>query len=149
MTHERPLVEIFCDGACRGNPGPGGWGAVLISGQRSKEINGHKAMTTNNEMELTAATEGLKALKKPSRVILSSDSNYVIQGMNEWIHGWIKNGWRTAGKKPVKNQELWKALAQAASLHQVDWVWIRGHNGHMHNERADRLANEAIDSAGL
>jgi ribonuclease HI len=148
MSHAKPLVEIFCDGACRGNPGPGGWGAVLINGAHQREIMGYKGMTTNNEMELTAAIEALKSLKKPCRAIVASDSNYVIQGMTSWIHGWIKNGWRTASKQPVKNQALWRALSLAAAPHQVDWVWVKGHNGHPQNERADRLANRAIDAAG-
>jgi len=143
-----PLVEIFCDGACRGNPGPGGWGAALISGERRKTLKGAKKMTTNNEMELTAAIEALRSLKKPCRVIVTSDSNYVITGMNSWIHGWMKNGWRTASKQPVKNQDLWKALMAAAKPHQVDWVWVKGHSGHPENEEADRLANQAIDEAG-
>ncbi|MDH5638937.1 MAG: ribonuclease HI [Nitrospinota bacterium] len=148
MTSSTPLVEIFCDGACRGNPGPGGWGAVLESGDHKKEINGYKPRTTNNEMELTAAIESLNSLKRPSRVILCSDSNYVIQGMTSWIHSWIKNNWRTAARKPVKNQQLWMALSAAAAPHQVDWVWVKGHAGHPQNERADGLANEALDAAG-
>ncbi|MDH5509043.1 MAG: ribonuclease HI [Nitrospinota bacterium] len=148
MTSSYPLVEIFCDGACRGNPGPGGWGAVLESGAHKKELKGYKPRTTNNEMELSAAIESLKSLKKPSRVILCSDSNYVIQGMTSWIHSWMKNNWRTASRKPVKNQQLWMDLAAAASPHQVDWVWVKGHAGHPQNERADSLANEALDEAG-
>ena len=148
MNSQKPLVEIFCDGGCRGNPGPGGWGAVLESGGHKKELSGYSPRTTNNVMELTAAIESLKALKRSSRVIVCSDSNYVIQGMTSWIHGWVKNNWRTAGKKPVKNQELWQALSAAAAPHQVDWVWVKGHAGHPQNERADQLANEAMDQGG-
>jgi len=144
VKERMPLVEIYCDGACKGNPGPGGWGAVLISGGKVKKINGFKAYTTNNEMELMAAIEALKSLKKPCRVIVSADSNYVVQGMTSWIHGWRKNGWKTASKKPVKNQALWMDLHDAALSHQVDWVWVKGHSGHEQNELADRLANEAI-----
>ncbi|MGK7346393.1 MAG: ribonuclease HI [Candidatus Nitrospinota bacterium M3_3B_026] len=141
----KPKIEIFCDGACRGNPGPGGWGAILRGGGREKRIRGYKAMTTNNEMELTAAIEALKALKTPSSVTVTSDSNYVVKGMTEWIHDWRRRGWKTAARKPVKNRELWEKLAEAASRHEVRWAWIRGHNGHPENELADRLANEAID----
>lgn len=148
MSGARPVVEIFCDGACRGNPGPGGWGALLRSGGKEKRINGYKAHTTNNEMELTAAIESLRALKKPSRVTITTDSNYVVKGMTEWIHSWRKKGWKTAGKKPVKNRELWEALAKEAKRHEVEWLWIRGHNGHPENELADSLANEAIDRDG-
>lgn len=144
----RPKVEIFCDGACRGNPGPGGWGAILRSGGREKRISGYKDMTTNNEMELTAAMEGLRALKTPSSVTVTTDSNYVVKGMTEWIHDWRGRGWRTAAKKPVKNRELWEKLAEEAARHDVKWAWIRGHNGHPENELADRLANEAIDRRG-
>ena len=143
----KPVVEIFCDGACRGNPGPGGWGALMRSGGREKRISGYKAHTTNNEMELTAAIESLKALKRPSAVTVVTDSNYVVKGMTEWIHAWRRNNWKTASRKPVKNQGLWKALAREAERHDVRWEWIKGHNGHPENEEADRLANEAIDKA--
>ncbi len=142
---ERELVVIYCDGACRGNPGVGGWGALLKYGEKTKEINGFKAHTTNNEMELTAAIESLNALSKPCKVRIVTDSTYVIKGMTEWIFNWRKNNWKTAGKKPVKNQELWKALSAAVSNHEVTWEWVKGHAGHPGNEKADELANLAID----
>ena len=142
---KKKLIEIFCDGACRGNPGPGGWGTILRYGAKEKELNGYKAKTTNNEMELIAATEGLKALNKPSDVTVTTDSKYVIQGITSWIHGWKKNNWKTSAKKPVKNKELWEALDTAAHGHSINWVWVKGHNGHPENERADGLANLAID----
>jgi len=145
---DKPEVRVFCDGGCRGNPGPGGWGAVLYSGSASKHLSGFKANTTNNVMELTAAIESLNALKKPSVVTLVTDSNYVVQGMTSWIRNWTRNSWKTAGKKPVKNKELWQALARAASRHEVTWVWVKGHNGHPENELADHLANEAMDRRG-
>lgn len=138
-------VEIFCDGACRGNPGPGGWGTILRAGSSEEELYGYKKKTTNNEMELTAALMGLKALKKSSEVTLVTDSTYLVKGMTEWIKNWKKNNWRTAAKKPVKNRELWEALDEAASGHKIKWTWVRGHNGHPENERADSLANLAID----
>jgi len=145
MKEAKNVVEVFCDGACRGNPGPGGWGALLRHGGTEKELYGFKHHTTNNEMELTAAIEALKALTRPCEVIITTDSNYVVKGMKEWIHGWKKNNWRTSGKQPVKNQELWKALDEAASRHKVKWHWIKGHAGHTENERADKLANKGID----
>ena len=147
MSPHKPKVEIFCDGACRGNPGPGGWGAVLRSKGHYKELSGFKERTTNNEMELTAAIESLSALKNPSHATVTTDSEYVMKGMREWIHGWKKNGWKTSAKKPVKNQALWQALSAAAARHEVDWKWVRGHAGHPENERADALANEAMDKA--
>jgi ribonuclease HI len=140
-------VEIATDGACKGNPGPGGWGVLIRSGTREKELSGGEKLTTNNRMELTAAIEGLNALKRPCRVTLSTDSRYVMDGLTKWIHGWRKNGWRTADKKPVKNAELWQALLDAAAPHRVDWVWVKGHAGHPDNERADRLASDAADAA--
>ena len=136
-------VEIFTDGACKGNPGPGGWGAVIRSGHREKEISGGEALTTNNRMELMAAIQGLEALKRPCRVSLYTDSNYVRDGITKWVHGWKRNGWKTADRKPVKNAELWQALIDAAATHEVDWHWVKGHSGHPENERADRLACEA------
>ncbi|MBI5816448.1 MAG: ribonuclease HI [Nitrospinae bacterium] len=145
MKDAKARVQVYCDGACRGNPGPGGWGALLLHGDKEKELYGFKPHTTNNEMELTAAIEALKALTRHCDVTITTDSNYVVKGMKEWIHGWKKNNWRTSGKQPVKNQELWKALDEAASRHNVKWHWIKGHAGHPENERADKLANKGID----
>ncbi len=136
----RPSVVVFTDGACSGNPGPGGWGAILVSGPHRKELSGGEAVTTNNRMELLAAISALEALKQPSAVVLTTDSNYVKDGISKWIHGWKRNGWLTADKKPVKNAELWQRLEQAQSKHQVEWKWIKGHAGHAENERADALA---------
>ena len=138
-------VEIYTDGACRGNPGPGGWGAVLRAGGREREIMGAEASTTNNRMELTAAIEALRALKWPCRVRLHTDSQYLRQGITNWIDGWKRRGWKTAGRKDVKNQELWRALDEEVDRHNVDWIWVKGHAGHPENERADQLANRAID----
>jgi ribonuclease HI len=143
MTAELPLVEMFTDGACKGNPGRGGWGVVLRTGEHEKELWGAEPHTTNNRMELMAAIQGLKALKRPCRVQLSTDSRYVMDGLTKWIHGWRKNGWKTADKKPVKNAELWQELLAAAAPHRVEWQWVKGHAGHPENERADRLASEA------
>ena len=140
---ELPKVEIATDGACKGNPGRGGWGVLLRMGDVEKELSGGEAHTTNNRMELMAAIQGLKALKRPCRVILSTDSRYVMDGLTKWIHGWLKNGWRTADKKPVKNAELWQELLAAAKPHRVEWVWVKGHAGHPDNERADKLASDA------
>jgi len=142
---ERPgvSVEIFTDGACKGNPGPGGWGAVIRSGVHEKEISGGEPATTNNRMELLAAIRALEALKRPCEVILWTDSVYVRDGITKWIHGWRRNGWKTADRKPVKNAELWQALLEAAAPHKVDWRWVKGHAGHPENERADRLACDA------
>jgi ribonuclease HI len=139
------FVEIYTDGACRGNPGPGGWAALLRSGQHEKTISGYESLTTNNRMELLAAIEGLAALKRPSRVRLTTDSEYVRQGVTQWLARWKANGWRTAQKQPVKNQDLWQRLDELASSHQVEWHWVRGHSGHAENEHVDRAANEAID----
>jgi ribonuclease HI len=139
------LVDIYTDGACRGNPGPGGWGAVLSTRGREKEIMGAERTTTNNRMELTAAIEALRALNRPCRVKLHTDSQYLRQGITEWINGWKRRGWKTAGKKAVKNQELWEALDREVTRHDVDWIWVKGHSGHPGNERADELANRAID----
>lgn len=140
----KPDVTIFTDGACSGNPGPGGWGAVLRTGDAEKELSGAVAETTNNRMELTAAIQALKALKRPCRVHLVTDSNYLKDGITTWITKWKRNGWKTASKKPVKNDDLWRALEDALQPHQVEWEWIRGHTGHPENERADKLAREAI-----
>jgi len=137
---ELPEVEIFTDGACKGNPGPGGWGAILRSNGKERELSGGEAPTTNNRMELMAAIEALKALKQPCRVQLWTDSVYVRDGITKWIHGWRRNGWRTAEKKPVKNAELWQALLEATAPHRIDWHWVKGHAGHPENERADQLA---------
>ena len=139
------LVEIFTDGACRGNPGPGGWGAMLRYAAEVKEINGAEPETTNNRMELLAAINALESLKRPCRVHLTTDSEYVRRGITEWLENWKRRGWRTAGKKPVKNADLWQRLERAAATHEIEWYWVRGHTGHPENERADRLANLAID----
>ena len=137
---ELPDVEIFTDGACKGNPGPGGWGAILRSNGKERELSGGESPTTNNRMELMAAIEALNALKKPCHVQLYTDSVYVRDGITKWIHGWRRNGWRTSDKKPVKNAELWQALLEAATPHRIDWHWVKGHSGHPENERADALA---------
>ncbi len=136
-------VEIFTDGACKGNPGPGGWGAILRTGGHEKELSGSAAQTTNNRMEMMAAIESLKALKSPCAVTLHTDSRYVIDGITKWIFGWQKNGWRNAAKKPVANSDLWLQLIDAARPHKVEWVWVKGHDGHAENERADQLASNA------
>ncbi len=141
---DSPPVVIYTDGACSGNPGPGGWGAILTYGDKSKEISGGEANTTNNRMELLAAISALDALKKPSRVELHTDSQYVMKGITQWIHGWKKNGWKTADKKPVKNAELWQRLDEARRRHEIDWRWVKGHAGHEQNERADELARMAM-----
>ena len=146
---ELTMVEIATDGACKGNPGPGGWGALIRAGDREKELSGGEAVTTNNRMELTAAIQALNALTRPCRVKLSTDSRYVMDGLTKWIHGWRKNGWRTADKKPVKNAELWQALIEAAAPHRVEWVWVKGHAGHPDNERVDKLASAAAKAAGV
>ena len=142
-TPEMTKVEIATDGACKGNPGPGGWGALIRSGATEKELSGGEALTTNNRMELMAAIEGLKALKRPCRVTLSTDSRYVMDGLTKWIKGWQKNGWKTAAKQPVKNADLWQALLDAAKPHRIEWTWVKGHAGHPDNERCDRLASDA------
>lgn len=137
------LVEIYTDGACKGNPGPGGWGAVIRSGTHEKLLSGGEALTTNNRMEMLAAIKALEALKQPCRVILTTDSVYVRDGITKWILGWQKNGWKTADRKPVKNAELWQELLAASARHEIDWRWVKGHNGHPENERADQLACDA------
>jgi len=139
-------VEAFTDGACRGNPGPGGWGVVLRAGGRERELSGGEPMTTNNRMELTAAIEALTALKEPCRVAMYTDSTYVRSGITEWLPVWRARGWRTANKKPVKNRDLWQVLADAAARHEVAWHWVKGHSGHPENERADELANVGLDA---
>ncbi len=140
----KPSVTIFTDGACSGNPGPGGWGALLLFNGEEKELTGGEFETTNNRMELMAAIQGLQALKKPCQVRLVTDSNYVKEGITTWIHNWKKNGWRTAGKKPVKNADLWQDLDTAIARHDITWEWVRGHTGHPENERADALANQGM-----
>ncbi len=142
MTGE--VVEIYSDGACRGNPGPGGWGVLLRAKGAEKELYGGEAATTNNRMELTAVIRALEALRRPSRVRLYTDSQYVHKGISAWIRAWKRRGWRTAEGKPVKNLDLWRRLDELAVLHEVEWHWVRGHAGHPENERADRLANKGI-----
>ena len=139
-------VDIFTDGACKGNPGPGGWGAIIRAGGREKELSGGEPHTTNNRMEMLAAIQALEALKRPCRVRLHTDSIYVRDGITKWVHGWLRNGWRTADKKPVKNAELWQALLAAAAPHIVEWRWVKGHAGHPENERADKLACAAAET---
>ena len=146
MTAELAQVEMLTDGACKGNPGPGGWGVVIRSGTREKNMSGGEPLTTNNRMELLAAIRGLEALTRPCRVRLYTDSVYVRDGITKWIHGWRKNGWRTADRKPVKNAELWQELVEAAAPHRVEWHWVKGHSGHPENERADSLACAAADA---
>jgi ribonuclease HI len=145
-VNELPLVEIFTDGACRGNPGPGGWAALLRTGDKERELSGGDKPTTNNRMELTAAIRALEALKKPCRVHLHTDSQYVRDGITKWIHGWQRNGWRTADKKPVKNADLWQELLDAAAPHRVEWHWVKGHSGHPENDRVDALACAEADA---
>lgn len=140
-----PLVEIFTDGACRGNPGPGGWAALLRTGTKERTISGGEALTTNNRMELIAAIRALEALTKACRVALHTDSQYVRDGITKWIHGWQRNGWRTADRKPVKNAELWQELAEAATPHRVEWHWVKAHSGHPENEQVDALACAEAD----
>jgi ribonuclease HI len=144
MTTEKPHVIIYSDGACSGNPGPGGWGTVMMSGTHRKELQGGEALTTNNRMELLGAISGLEALRRHSSVELWTDSAYVKNGITAWIHGWKKNGWRTADKRPVKNAELWQRLDELRQKHDVKWHWLKGHAGHPENERADELAREGM-----
>ena len=138
------IIEIYTDGACSGNPGPGGWGALLRIGEKEREINGGEAETTNNRMEMMAAIQALEALKRPSQVHLHTDSTYVRNGITKWIHAWKARNWRTADRKPVKNIDLWQRLDQAVAAHQVKWFWVKGHSGHPDNERADQLARDGI-----
>lgn len=139
------LVNIYADGGCRGNPGPGGWGVLMQSGENNKELWGGEANTTNNRMELTAVIRALEALKRPTAAHIHTDSQYVQKGISQWIHNWKRNGWRTADKKPVKNAELWQRLDELAQTHELKWLWVKGHAGHPGNERADALANRGID----
>ena len=141
-------VEIYTDGACRGNPGPGGWGVLLRAGGQERELHGGESETTNNRMELRAAIEGLAVLKRPCRVALYTDSQYLRMGITEWMAGWKRNGWKTSGRKPVKNQDLWQRLDDEAARHEIDWHWVKGHSGHPENKRADQLANRGIDELG-
>jgi ribonuclease HI len=145
---EETVIDIFTDGACRGNPGPGGWGAILRANGKEKELWGGEAATTNNRMEMTAVIRALEALKRPSRARVFTDSQYVQKGISEWVRGWKRNGWRTADKKPVKNVDLWTRLDELSALHDIEWHWVKGHAGHVENERADRLANQGIPIDG-
>jgi ribonuclease HI len=138
------LIDIFTDGACSGNPGPGGWAAILRFGDKEKELSGGEAATTNNRMELTAVIAGLAALKRQGPVTIHTDSRYVMDGASQWLKNWKARGWKTADRKPVKNEDLWRALDAAMDGHQIKWVWVRGHSGHVENERADQLARDAI-----
>lgn len=145
-TDKIEAVKIYADGACKGNPGPGGWGAILQYGGTEKELFGGEAQTTNNRMELTAVIRALEALKQPSLVEVYTDSQYVQKGISEWVHDWKRRGWKTADKKPVKNRELWETLDRLRGLHRITWHWVRGHAGHPENERADALANRGVES---
>ena len=142
-------VEVFTDGACKGNPGPGGWGVLLRMGRHEKEMSGGDPATTNNRMEMTAVVKALNALTEPCEVVLHTDSRYVIDGMTKWIHGWKKKGWVNASKQPVRNADLWHDLIEAARRHKIEWQWVKGHDGHIENERVDRLASDAaLKAAG-
>jgi ribonuclease HI len=147
MTESEPSetkIDVFTDGACSGNPGPGGWGAILRSGPHEREISGGEAQTTNNRMEITAAVRALESIKKPSQVVIHTDSRYLMDGATQWLRRWKTNGWKTSDKKPVKNEDLWRALESAMERHQVSWRWVRGHADHVENNRADALARAAI-----
>lgn len=144
MIENPTKVEIFTDGACKGNPGPGGWGVLLRYQDSEKQLHGGEKLTTNNRMELMAAIQGLAALSRPCTVILTTDSSYVMNGIEKWIVGWKKNGWKTADRKPVKNEDLWKLLDEHVQKHQVEWRWVKGHSGHRENEMADALANMGV-----
>ncbi len=146
MTEEK-IVDLYSDGACKGNPGVGGWGVLLRFGEVEKDLCGGARATTNNRMELQAVIEGLKALSRPCQVRVHTDSKYVQQGISEWLPNWIRRGWKTAGGTPVKNQDLWRELSQEANRHRVEWLWVKGHAGHPENERADALANEGVQKA--
>ena len=140
-------VDIFTDGACKGNPGKGGWGALLRTDGHEKELSGSDPATTNNRMEMTAVLRALQALRSPCAVRLHTDSRYVIDGMTKWMFGWQKKGWKTADNKPVKNEDLWRALVEAARAHKIEWIWVKGHDGHVENERVDKLASDAAKAA--
>lgn len=145
MSEKSERIEIFTDGACRGNPGPGGWGAILRSNHHEKTVSGAEKHTTNNRMELMAVIGALTLIKKTSNIAITTDSQYVKNGITKWIHGWKKNGWKTSDRKPVKNSDLWMQLDQLAQSHDISWHWVKGHTGHRENEWADELANQAID----
>ena len=138
-------VEIFCDGACSGNPGPGGYGAILRYNGHEKELSGGDGNTTNNRMELTGAITALESLKRPCRVAVTTDSQYLVKGMTEWLDGWIRKGWKNSKKEPVLNRDLWERLLELARIHRIEWVWVRGHDGHKENERCDELARKALE----
>ncbi len=138
------MIEIFTDGACSGNPGPGGWGAILRKGAIEKELFGGEKLTTNNRMEMMAVIEALRALKQPVQARVHTDSQYVQKGISEWIHGWKRRGWKTANREPVKNEDLWRELDSLATRHTIEWIWVKGHAGHVENERADALANKGL-----
>ncbi|TYC93566.1 ribonuclease HI [Novosphingobium sp. BW1] len=139
-------IEIFTDGACKGNPGPGGWGALLRMGEHEKEMSGSESQTTNNRMEMTAVIKALEVLNQPCEIVLCTDSKYVIDGITKWVHGWQKKGWVNAAKKPVANDDLWREMLAATKPHKITWQWVRGHNGHAENERVDQLASDAAKS---
>ena len=145
MSMPPQAVQLFTDGACRGNPGRGGWGVLLRDGSREKTLHGGEGQTTNNRMEMTAVIKGLEALQQPCRVHITTDSEYVMKGMTEWLANWKRRGWKTASKKPVLNADLWRRLDSLAAQHEIEWQWVRGHSGHLENELADRLANQGID----
>jgi len=146
MTHNgEKLVEIYTDGACSGNPGPGGYGSLLRYGEVTKEISGCERETTNNRMEMMAVIEALRRLKRPCKIIVTTDSQYVMKGMTQWIHGWIKKNWRNSQKKPVLNKDLWEEMLQLSRPHEIQWRWVKGHDGHPENERCDQLAREALE----
>jgi ribonuclease HI len=144
-TGERPFVTIFADGACSGNPGPGGFAAILRTDEKEKEITGCEALTTNNRMEMLAVISALEALRRPCRVRVTTDSKYIVKGMSEWVYGWIRNGWRNSQKKEVLNRDLWERMLKAVDGHEMEWVWIKGHSGHAENERCDELARAEIE----
>ena len=147
MTRQSKLIEIFSDGACSGNPGPGGYGTILRHGEHEKELSGYAAETTNNRMEMLGAIAGLEALKRPCRVCLTTDSQYLVKGMTEWIENWQRKGWKNSKKEEVANRDLWERLLDLAKNHQIDWVWVKGHDGHLENERCDELARLEITKA--
>ena len=147
MSAATEVIDIYTDGACSGNPGPGGWGAILRSGDTEKELFGGELLTTNNRMEMMAVIEALRALKKPVAARVHTDSQYVQKGISEWIHGWKRRGWKTAAKEPVKNEDLWRELDRLAAAHEIKWIWVKGHAGHPENERADALARRGVEQA--